>query len=92
MLHEVGHVLMGDIEEPTYLTFTGPLPESEDLADLFSLVALLDRAEIDHGPEFVEARIREIVPLENYGWQTYRIPRLAGRVCEAVMWLDDSYD
>lgn len=86
-LHEIGHVLMGDIEEPTVLAWTGPMPEAEDLADLFSLVALLDDVECDQGPEFVEARIRELVPLENYGWQTYRVPRLAplvGRVKDMV--------
>lgn len=79
-LHEIGHILTGDIDEPTILAFTGPLPEAEDIADLFSLVALLDAEEVGQGPEFLETRIRELVPLDNYGWQTYRIPRLAGKL------------
>ena len=79
-LHEIGHVLMGDIEEPTVLQFEGPLPEAEDAADLFSLVALLDSEEIAQGPEFVETRIRELVPLDDRGWQVHRIPRLAGKL------------
>jgi hypothetical protein len=90
-LHEVGHVLMGDIEEPTILTWSGPMPEAEDSADLFSLVGLLDDAECAQGPEFVETRIRELVPLDDYGWQTYRVPLLAGqavRMKKLLMTLD----
>lgn len=79
-LHEVGHILAGDIDEPTILSFDGPMPEGEDVADLFSLLALLDAAELGQGPEYLEQRIRELVPLDNYGWQTYRVPRLAGKV------------
>lgn len=79
-LHEIGHVLTGDIDEPTMLTWTGPMPEAEDTADLFSMVALLDDVECEQGPEFAETRIRELVPLDDYGWQTYRVPRLAGQV------------
>lgn len=79
-LHEIGHILAGDIDEPTILAFDGPLPEAEDVADLFSLVALVDDGECAQGPEFVETRIRELVPLDNYGWQTYRVPRLAGKL------------
>ena len=41
----------------------GPLPEAEDIVDLFSLVALLDDEECAQGPEFLETRIRELVPL-----------------------------
>ena len=82
MLHEVGHILTGDIDEPTILTWAGPMPEAEDVADLFSLVALLDDAECEHSPEFVDTRIRELVPFDNYGWQTYRVPRLAGKVIQ----------
>jgi len=79
-LHEIGHVLMGDIDEPTYLTWGGPMPEAEDLADLFSLVALVDDFECEQGVAFIETRVRELVPLEDRGWQTYRIPRLAKQV------------
>lgn len=88
-LHEIGHRLAGDLEEPTMFVFDGPLPEAEEVADLFAVVGILDRAEIGQGPEYVESRIRELVPLDNYGWQTYRIPRLAGRVCELVGWLEE---
>lgn len=88
-LHEAGHVLMGDIDEPTYLSWTGPMPASEDLADMFSLIALLDRSDVHQGPEYLEGRIRELVPLDNYGWQTYRVPRLAGRLGQVARWLEE---
>lgn len=81
-LHEIAHVLGGDIDEPTIMAYEGPLPESEEVADLFALLGILDQAELEQGPEFVEQRIRELVPLDNYGWQTYRVPRLAGKVVE----------
>lgn len=79
-LHEIGHRLAGDLEEPTLFVFDGPLPESEEVADLFALVGILDSAEIDQGPDYVEERIRELVPFDNYGWQTYRVPRLARKL------------
>lgn len=79
-LHEIGHVLMGDIDEPTIMIFEGPLPEAEDQCDMFSLLGLLDDVELTQGPEFLETRIRELVPLDDYGWQTYRIPRVAARL------------
>lgn len=79
-LHEIGHILTGDIDEPTILAFEGPMPEAEDVADMFSLVALLDGVELDQGPEFLETRIRELVPLDDRGWQVHRVPRLTGKL------------
>ena len=79
-LHEIGHVLFGDADELTFMTWGGPLPPNEDWADLFSLVALLDDLELEEGRGYVEARIRDLVPLDDYGWVTYRVPRLAGKV------------
>lgn len=79
-LHEIGHQFAGDLDEPTMFVFDGPLPEAEEVADLFALLGVLDAAEVEHGPEFVETRIRELVPLDNYGWQTFRVPRLAGKL------------
>lgn len=79
-LHEIGHRLAGDLEEPTKFIFDGPLPEAEEVADIFALFGVLDAAEIEQGEAYVEARIRELVPLDNYGWATYRVPRLAGQV------------
>lgn len=79
-LHELGHVLCGDAQEPTFLKFTGPLPEAEEVADLFALVGIIGAAEAEQGSEYVEALIRERVPLEDRGWQKYRIPDLAPKV------------
>lgn len=79
-LHECGHVLAGDADEPTVLQFTGPLPEAEEVADLFALSGIIGAAEAEQGSEYVEALIRERVPLEDYGWQKYRIPELAPKV------------
>lgn len=79
-LHEIGHILAGDVDEPTFITWSGPLPPTEDLVDLFSLVALLDEAELGAGREFIETRIRELVPMQDRGWQVHRIPRLARKL------------
>lgn len=79
-LHELGHVLCGDAQEPTFLKFTGPLPEAEEVADLFALVGIIDAAEAAQGPDYVEHLIRARVPLEDRGWQKYRIPDLAPKV------------
>lgn len=79
-LHEVGHVAAGDADEPTVLRFTGPLPEAEEVADLFALCGILDDADCEQGAGWVEQRIRELVPLDDRGWQVHRIPRLAGKV------------
>ena len=79
-LHECGHVLAGDADEPMVLQFSGPLPEAEEVADLFALSGIIDAAEAAQGPEFVEGLIRRRVPLEDRGWQRYRIPDLAPKV------------
>lgn len=79
-LHECGHVLAGDADEPTVLQFTGPLPEAEEVADLFALSGIIDAAEAEQGSEYVEALIRQRVPLDDRGWQKYRIPDLAPKV------------
>ena len=78
------YLFAGDLEEPTMFVFDGPLPESEEVADLFALLGILDPAELEQGPVYVEDRIRQLVPLENYGWATYRVPRLATKV--VVLW------
>lgn len=92
LLHETAHVATGDADEPTLLQFTGPLPEAEEVADLFALLGLLDEIDTDQGAAWVEDRIRQLVPLDDRGWQVHRIPRLAPRVCrmrELVKeWLD----
>jgi hypothetical protein len=79
-LHECGHVLAGDADEPMVLQFTGPLPEAEEVADLFALSGIIDSAEAGQGSNYVEQVIRERVPLDDYGWQKYRIPELAPKV------------
>lgn len=79
-LHECGHCLAGDADEPITLQFAGPLPEAEEVADLFALSGIIDAAEAAQGADFVDQLIRERVPLEDYGWQKYRIPELAPKV------------
>lgn len=79
-LHEIAHVIMGDVDELTFLTWGGPLPPQEDWADLFSLVALLDDQEAADEVDQVEARILELVPLDVRGWASSRVPRLAGKI------------
>jgi hypothetical protein len=79
-LHELGHILAGEADEPLSMVFTGPLPESEDVCDLFALLGIIDEAHILEGGGWLEQQIRELVPLDNYGWQTYRIPRLVKRL------------
>lgn len=79
-LHECGHVLAGDADEPLVLQFTGPLPEAEEVADLFALCGIIDAAEAGQGSDYVEHLIRQRVPLEDRGWQQYRIPDLAPKV------------
>lgn len=79
-LHEVAHVLLGDVEELTFMTWSGPLPPSEDWADLFSLVALLDDEEVTGDGVELETRILELVPLDVPGWAGRRVPRLAGKL------------
>ena len=79
-LHECGHCLAGDADEPTVLQFTGPLPEAEEVADLFALCGIIDSAEAAQGAAYVERLIRRRVPLEDAGWQRYRIPDLAPKV------------
>lgn len=76
-LHELGHVLTGDVEEPTIMQFSGPLPECEEVSDLFALSGLLDPADCYEGPEWVERRIWQVAPIDDRGWREHRIPRLA---------------
>lgn len=79
-LHEVAHVIMGDVEELTFMTWEGPLPPNEDWADLFALVAQLDDEEAAGDPAAIETRILELVPLAARGWASSRVPRLAGKI------------
>lgn len=83
-LHECGHVLAGDADEPTVLQFTGPLPEAEEVADLFALSSIITRADVmtaeRWGTGHIEFLIRDRVPLDDVGWQRYRIPDLAPKV------------
>lgn len=80
-LHELGHRIAGDTSEPIIFAFTGPLPEAEPVADIFALLGVLDEAETEQGAVYVEQRIREIVPLDDIGWQRFRVPWLAPEVC-----------
>jgi hypothetical protein len=91
-LHEVAHALAGEAEEPERFRFTGPLPESEPVADLFALLGVLDEAETDQGAAFVEERVRELVPLDDVGWQRFRIPWLAPEVCVVRQLLKEETD
>lgn len=79
-LHELAHVLAGEAAEPMQMIFDGPLPESEDMCDLFALLGIIDPAHEAEGASWLEDQIREAVPLDNRGWQVHRIPRLARRL------------
>lgn len=79
-LHECGHCLSGDADEPTILHFQGPMPEAEEVADLFALAGVLSDEDAAQGREWVENQIRALVPLDDYGWQTYRVPELAPKM------------
>ena len=79
-LHELGHVLAGEAEEPITMLFTGPLPDCEDVADCFALLGIVDEIHEEHGDDWLEQTIRELVPLDDRGWQVHRIPRLAKRL------------
>lgn len=80
LLHECGHIMSGDIEDPTTMIHTDPLPESEDICDLFALLGIVPTVDIEESGDWLEKRIRRLVPLEDYGWQKYRIPRLAKKL------------
>lgn len=79
-LHELAHVLRGDVEEPTRQVFDGPLPEGEDVCDLFALLGIVDPAHDGEGADWIEEQIRLLVPLDDKGWQVHRIPRLAKKL------------
>jgi hypothetical protein len=79
-LHECGHCLAGDADEPTVLHFQGPMPEAEEVADLFALSALITDIDAEQGTEWVETRIRELMPFDDKGWQVHRVPELAPKV------------
>lgn len=91
-LHELGHRIAGDVDEPTSFAFTGPLPEAEPIADLFALLGVLDEAETEQGALYVERRIHELVPLDDRGWQQFRIPWLAPEVCAVRAILTEADD
>jgi hypothetical protein len=80
VLHELGHILSGEAEEPMRLIFFGALPESEDVCDLFALLGIVPPEDIDEGEEWLEGKIRDLVPLDDRGWQVHRIPRLSKRL------------
>lgn len=79
-LHECAHVLRGDVQEPTVMMFTGSYPEWEHACDLFALLGLLDEAVLGQGSDYLAGVIRRHVPLDDYGWRTYRVPELARRL------------
>lgn len=91
-LHEISHLVAGEANELTWVSFTGPLPEMEDRCDVFALIGLLDEVVIDSGEAAVEKAILELVPLEVPGWRGRRVPRLAGQVVRMQelrrTWLD----
>jgi hypothetical protein len=88
-LHENGHVICGDADEPTVLHFDGPLPEAEEVADLFALSGIVTASECAEGPAYVEQRIRELAPLEDRGWQVYRVPALAPKLIRMKRLIDE---
>lgn len=90
--HELGHLLAGDADEPTLFHFTGPLPEAEDVADLFAFADLLPDADLEQGRGWVETRMRDIVTVA-YEPFYLRLPRLAPRAIRLAQlrrdWVDN---
>lgn len=80
ILHECAHVIRGDVAEPTIMQFTGTYPEWEYSCDVFAAAGLMDAVHMEEGAEWVEAKLRELVPIDDYAWQKYRIPELAPKV------------
>jgi hypothetical protein len=91
-LHECGHSLAGDADEPTFLQFSGPLPEAEEVADLFALAGIVSADDCAEGSFHVEQRIRELVPLNDRGWRLHRIPRLAPQIVRFRTLIDEWLD
>lgn len=91
-LHECAHILRGDVLEGTTMLFTGEYPEFEHACDTFALLGVMDQLDLGQDVSWVEQRIRELVPLDNYAWQKYRIPELAPRAIRMRQlveeWLD----
>lgn len=93
-LHETQHIRAEDIGEdgPVVMHFREPLPVCEPTSDLFALLGLIDVVDVAQGVEWVEKRIRELVPLDDRGWQTYRIQDLAPRVIRMRRLIDEMLD
>ncbi len=91
-LHELGHVLAGEAEEPMQMVFEGPLPDNEDVADLFALLGIIDPVHDQEGPEWIEQQIRQAVPLDDRGWQVHRIPRLSRKLAAVRQMVFDRLD
>lgn len=91
-LHECGHSLAGDADEPTFLQFQGPLPEAEEVADLFALAGIMTEADCSQGAGYAEQRILELVPLEDRGWRWHRVPRLAPMAVRMRSLMEDWLD
>lgn len=66
--HELGHVLAGDAAEPTVLHFAGPLPEAEDVADLFAFADMVTAEDCGQGVEWVRQRMEELVVVDYQPW------------------------
>jgi hypothetical protein len=93
-LHECGHSLAGDADEPTMLHFAGPLPEAEEVADLFALTGIITHqdceiADATLGAEYIEAVIRQRAPIDDRGWQVYRVKELAPKVMRMRKLVDE---
>lgn len=95
-LHENGHVICGDADEPTILHFTGPLPEAEIVADTFALSGIVTASEVEYAEQYgagcLEDVIRERVPLDDRGWRLYRVRDLAPRVMRMRRLIDEFLD
>lgn len=82
LLHEAGHVLAGDADEPAQLHFQGALPEGETVADLFALSEIINPVEAEGGEELVRGLIYKRVDIDDRGWKRYRVKRLAPMVID----------
>lgn len=78
--HELGHVLAGDIDEPTAFQFNDHLPDAEMVADLFAFADLFSAADLEVGLAGVawltELKMEKMVEWKDNDWHL-RVPRTA---------------
>lgn len=79
-LHELAHVIMGDVDEPTVIQFTGPVPWTEYVCDMFAAVGTTTPDERDLPAVDMEALFHERYAIPHESWHSHRVPELARNI------------